>query len=266
MTFPACSLHNHTTWSDGQSSVQEMVEEAARIGLREVGISDHFTHSPGGRAVQWSMHPEQLNEYVEDVRSAQGTAEPVVRLGVEADFFPETVTEVRRRLAEFEFDYVIGSVHFVGQFPVDSRADDWSSLSMENVTGIWREYWELVRRMAESRVFDIAAHLDLPKKFAFLPHQNLEREETAALTAIAQSGMAIEINTNGWNMPAAEAYPSLRLLKKARGLGIPLLINSDAHRPQRLVEGFGRARELAREAGYTELARYELRRRTRLPL
>ena len=263
MTFPSVSLHNHTTWSDGEPTVQELVAEANRIGLEEVGISDHYTLNPRG-PVSWSMPLDRLGEYVESVRSVGSST--IVRLGIEADFFPETVEDLRARVAAHPFDYVIGSVHFVAGFGIDSRAEDWAVLTSTVVSGIWRGYWALVRQMAESGAFDIVGHLDLPKKFGFRPDIDLSEEESAALKAIAQCGMAIEINTNGWNLPCAEAYPSLKLLKQARTLGIPLVISSDAHHPRRLVEHFDRARDLARDAGYTELVRYEGRRRTPYPL
>src|SRR5262249_54814549 len=104
------------------------------------------------------------------------------------------------------------------------------------------------------------------KKFGHRPTADLDNEESAALDAIAAAGMAIEINTAGWNLPAREAYPSLRLLRAARQRRIPLLINSDAHRPEHLTWEFDRARALARDAGYTELSRYAGRRRFAVPL
>ncbi len=266
MTRPAISLHNHTTWSDGETSVQEMVDEARRIGLEEVGFTDHYTLLPTGDSVEWSMPRERIGDYVEDVRSARRASAPNIRLGVEADFFPETVEELRKRLSAHPFDYVIGSVHFVGDFPVDSRAEDWIPLGEEGVSRIWRGYWHRIRLMAESGVFDVAAHLDLPKKFGFYPSAELTEHESAALKAIAESGMAIEINTNGWNLPCAEAYPSPRLLNQAQSLGISLIISSDAHHPRRLIENFDLARELAIQAGYIELSRFEMRRRTAYPL
>ena len=266
MTFPAVTLHNHTTWSDGETSLQEMVEEANRIGLEEIGFSDHYTLRPSAEPVSWSMPLDRLAAYVDDVLAVRREMGPRIRLGIEADFFPETVDELRRRLAAHPFDFVVGSVHFVDDFPIDSRAKDWESLSQDQVDDVWRTYWYRVWNMAASGVFDIAAHLDLPKKFGFQSSADLLADEYAALTAIKRAEMAIEINTNGWNLPCAEAYPTLSLLKQARNLGIPLVISSDAHHPRRLIDGFDRARDLALEAGYSELVRFESRRRTAYPL
>jgi histidinol-phosphatase (PHP family) len=259
------SYHNHTTWSDGKATVAEQIAAARQAGLDELGISDHYVMHPG-RVVDWSMPLDRLDDYVAAMEQARATAGIPFRIGIEADYFPETIEELRRRLARHAFDYVIGSVHFVDGFPLDSRAADWEALAPAERDVQWRLYWQRLRELAESGVFDFAAHLDLPKKFGFRPQADLTAAADDALAAIAAADMGIEINTAGWSLPAAEAYPSLGLLRKARALGIPLLINADAHRTDHLTHDFARARELAAAAGYTELVRYAGRRRFSVPL
>src|SRR5579862_9018510 len=108
------SYHNHSRWSDGTCTIAEQIAMAAEIGLDEVGISDHFVMAPPGLDTDWSMPLDRLGEYVAEVQAAANASnKPVVRLGVEADFFPETVEALRARLAGYPFDYVIGSVHYV---------------------------------------------------------------------------------------------------------------------------------------------------------
>jgi histidinol-phosphatase (PHP family) len=256
------SYHNHTRWSDGAATLAAQVQAARSAGLDELGISDHYVLYPGGEEQEWSMPLDALGDYVLELRSAATeTRDLTLRLGIEADFFPETVEELRERLAPYPWDYVIGSVHYVNGFPIDRRTSDWDELAQDERNEMWRLYWVRMRLLAESRVFDFAAHLDLPKKFGHRPTVDLTTEARAALDAIAAADMAIEINTNGWNLAAREAYPSLELLKQARARKIPLLINSDAHFPEFLTRHFDRARALAREAGYTELVRYERRQR-----
>ncbi len=251
------SLHNHTTWSDGETDVAQVVAEAERHGLDEVGISDHYALTPDGKRVEWSMPLPRLSEYVEDLqRVAARTQRVVLRLGVEADFFPETAEQLGKLLRAHPFDYVIGSVHFLGDFKIDSSASDWQVLSPDECNGKWSLYWQRIREMAESGTFDIAAHLDLPKKFGFRPTVDQSVEEGAALDAIAASGMSIEINTAGWYKPCEEAYPSLNLLEEAHKRRIPLMINADAHSPLHLTRDFDGARALARRAHYTELVSY----------
>jgi histidinol-phosphatase (PHP family) len=261
------SYHNHTNWSDGAPTLAAQIQAARRVGLDELGISDHYVLDPSGEQAEWSMDLDLLGDYVLQIRAAAAeTRDLVLRLGIEADFFPETVEDLRSRLAGYPFDYVIGSVHYVDGFPIDRHTQDWDALSEDERNEKWRLYWLRVRQMAESRVFDFAAHLDLPKKFGHRPTIDLTADALAALDALAAADMAIEINTAGWSLPAREAYPSLDLLREARRREIPLLINADAHFPEFLTRDFDRARALAREAGYTELVRYEKRRRFPIPL
>jgi histidinol-phosphatase (PHP family) len=261
------SYHNHTTWSDGACSLVDLIEEARRVGLNELGISDHYVLFPGGAQVDWSMPLDHLEEYVAQLQAAAENVKDVkLRIGIEADFFPETVDELRCILTRYPFDFVIGSVHYVDGFPVDAHRQYWDALPVEECEGKWQLYWRRVRQMAESRVFDFVAHLDLPKKFGYRPRSDFTAEALAALDTIAAADMAIEINTAGWNLPAQEAYPSFDLLRAARARGIPLLINADAHIATHLTRHFERARSLAREAGYDSLVCYESRRRFPVPL
>lgn len=254
------SYHNHTTWSDGAPTLAAQIHAAQQAGITELGIADHLVLHPSGEEVEWSMPPDLLGDYVLELRAAAAEVRGLtLRIGVEADYFPETVEQLRERLEPYPWDFVVGSVHYVDGFPVDENARLWDALSEAERNKVWRGYWVRMRALAESRVFDFAAHLDLPKKFGYRPTIDLSAEIAAALDALAAAGMALEINTAGWSLPAAEAYPSLPLLREARSRGIPLLINADAHFPEFLTRNFDRARELAREAGYTELVRYERR-------
>jgi histidinol-phosphatase (PHP family) len=253
------SYHNHTIWSDGKATIAEQIAGARVAGLSELGISDHYVMHPG-KDVDWSMPLDRLDEYVEDMKRARESASDVIfRIGIEADYFPETWRELAELLAGRPFDYVIGSVHFVDGFPIDESAEEWQSLSQSDVNRVWRRYWELIGEMARTGLYDFAAHLDLPKKFGFRPTVDLTAESDAALDAIASAGMAIEINTAGWYKPVEEAYPTVELLRAARARGIPLLINADAHRVEHLTRDFDRAWALARDAGYSEVARYSNR-------
>jgi histidinol-phosphatase (PHP family) len=261
------SYHNHTTWSDGKSSIPEMIEAARKAGLDELGISDHFALAPDRRRFSWSSPLESLEAYVEDVLEAiRNTKDLTIRLGVEVDYFPETLEESIKRLALYPFDFLIGSVHFIDEFIVDLNAKPWEGLSQDQRDEIWRVYWHHLRNAAESRCFDFIGHFDLPKKFGFFPSIDLTKEALAALDAIASADAAIEINCSGWDKPAQEAYPKQLYLQEARLRNIPLLINADAHSADDITRHFGRARELAASAGYTELVRFEKRQRFSYPL
>jgi histidinol-phosphatase (PHP family) len=260
------SYHNHTDFSDAKGTVAEMVAAAEQAGLGEFGISDHLVIHPEGRTFRWGMRLERLGEYAAEVRRAARAARLPVRLGIEADFFPETVEELRRLLAGHPFDFVIGSVHFAEGFLFDESRQRWAELTAEECAAKWALYWRLVSQLAASRAFDFMGHLDLPKKFGYRMAEVAPEPALAALDAIAEAGMALELNTSGWHQPCREAYPSPELLRQARRRGIPILINADAHSPADVARSYGPALLLAREAGYTETARYAARRRSCVPM
>src|SRR5258706_10485379 len=113
------SYHNHTTWSDGVPSVAQQLEAAVRCGLDEIGLSDHYVLAPDGLQVDWSMPLDKLGEYLHEVKSqAFNFPGVVVRFGIEADFFPETVNTLKHELSKHQLDFVIGSVHFIDGFPL----------------------------------------------------------------------------------------------------------------------------------------------------
>ncbi|HSW40505.1 MAG TPA: histidinol-phosphatase HisJ family protein [Acidobacteriota bacterium] len=261
------SYHNHSKWSDGASTLKEMIEQAKKTGIEEFGISDHLILSPDNRRYSWALDADSLDAYVSEVRHLTGTAGDMkIRLGLEVDFFPETVEAVNKRLSEYSFDYIIGSVHFVDDFVVDLDARAWEELAQEDRNEIWRGYWRHLRAAAETGYFDIIGHFDLPKKFCRYPSIDLTADAIAALDAIASADTAIEINSAGWEKPAKEAYPAMFYLCEANRRGIPLIINDDAHAANEVGRNFDRALRLARRAGYKELVRFEQRRRYSYPL
>ena len=89
-------------------------------------------------------------------------------------------------------------MHFVGAETVDESTVHWEQLDQSGVNAVHREFWRLVHDMAKSQLFDIAAHLDVVKKFAFLPDVDLHDDIHRALDAIADADMVVELNTAGW--------------------------------------------------------------------
>jgi len=261
------SYHNHTAWSDGRPTIPELIAGARAAGVNELGISDHFAVTPDGKSPDWSIQPEKLDAYVDDVqKAARNTDDLTIRLGVEVDFFPETLETSISLLRQYPFDFIIGSVHFIDEFTIDLNSDHWEEISQEARNLIWQAYWKHITAAAKSGYFDFIAHFDLPKKFKFYPDIDLTADALAALDAIAAADMALEINTSGWYKPVREAYPRFFYLEEARRRNIPLIISADAHYYNHVTRDFERAGKLAAAAGYTELVRYEKRKRFLYPL
>lgn len=266
------TYHTHSHWSDGKQSLDEMLDAATRLGVGELGVSDHWALHPAGTLMKWAMHPDALDQYVEQVLALKARSQvaggPIVRLGLEVDWYPaphEHASVQRARLDRFPFDYIIGSVHEVDGFMIDGSPGGWQPLSQEQVNRIHRRYWENMRTLGENAagLFDVVAHIDLAKKFAFYPTCDLRKEIGEALDAIAAASNkpVVELNTAGWHKPCRDGYPALEILRECFRRGIDVTISADAHHPDNLLRDFDKAAARLAEAGYTRVARFAGRER-----
>jgi len=258
------SYHNHSDYSDGQTSAEQMYLAAKAAGLHEFGLSDHWIKpdNPNCEYASWGMPWERLDEYVEECLKWKKELDDenfTIRLGLEVDHFSSNWQENISQLQDYPFDYIIAAVHFAGDFPIDHRAEDWQGLSQEQIDAVWSRYLAKIRDIAASQAYDFLAHLDLPKKFNFMYSEALNDEIEHTLQSLSYNQLPIELNTAGWEKDCRSPYPDLTLLKRSRRLGIPLLINADAHQPAHVQHRFSEARALALQAGYTQLCRFKQR-------
>ena len=156
------------------------------------------------------------------------------------------------------FDYLIGSVHFVDGYVIDFKKEE---LPKNFSSEIIRKYWILVRKMAETKKFDIVGHLDLTKKFDIYPSENISTEIENALNAIKENDLSVELNTSGWYCPCCEQYPSKDILEKCKNKKIPIIITSDAHEPKDLIRDFEKAKKLLKNIGFTKQVHFDKRQR-----
>lgn len=241
---------------------------AAERGIDVLGVSEHVYRFT--QALEVWDHPfwresarDDLDAYCEWVRE-----ETTLRLGVEADFVRGREDRTANLLEARPFDYVLGSVHFVGNTAVDMDGewDAWRSTDPET---LWRSYFETLGEAARSGLFDILAHPDLVKVWgAGRPHPggDLRRFYDAAMEGIAESDVAIEVSTAGLRKPVGELYPAPPFLAMCLEAGRPVALSSDAHTPDQLGYRYEEAVELLREMGVEEVAVFEGRERRLEPL
>jgi histidinol-phosphatase (PHP family) len=267
------TYHNHSNWSDGKASIEQIIAAAVGMGVDEVGISDHWVLHPRGTQFKWAMPTDRLPDYVSAIKHAQSQSNSqacAVRLGIEVDWHIGNAQRLRDVLAQYPFDYIIGSVHEIvlddgSEFMIDGSPAAWQPLGQDRINHVHQQYWKTMKTLAQSEVFDIVAHIDLPKKFPFFPTLDLSREIGEALDAIAAATnsagqrLAVELNTAGWHKPCGDAYPSLDILRECNRRGIPSMMNADAHQPEHLLRDFDRAANRFAEAGYTHLTRFAQR-------
>ena len=256
--------HIHTPLCRHATGSPAEFAAAAKVGgLDEIGFSDH-NPMPTEFDV-WRMLDSEVDQYlqfVSDVR-ASGIA---VRLGLECDYLPGNDDWIRKLSKRANWDYLIGSVHYVSQDWAVDDPEHVSRITEEGVEQVWDLYWRRLAEAVRSRLFDFVAHPDLPKKFGHRPQGDLTRFYEPVIGALAEVNGSFEINTAGLRKPVKELYPAPEFLRLARAADIPLVINSDAHSPAEIGQGFAAAQAAARAAGYTQTLRFRNRERFLVPL
>jgi histidinol-phosphatase (PHP family) len=255
-------LHMHTSkCGHATGTVDEYVDAGRAAGLSVMCFTDHLP-LPAGYPQHYTMPAGEMDDYVGDVAAAAkrsaAAGGPEVLCGIEADWLPKSIDAVREAISGHDFDMVLGSVHFLDDWAFDDPElvalyESW------NIDTLWERYFDELARAASSRLFDVMAHPDLVKKFAFFPTADPAHWYELAASAMAEAGCAVEVNSAGLRKPVGEIYPSLRMLKACRRRGVAATLGSDAHAPLEVGAGLVEGRELLREAGYESVVVFRKR-------
>lgn len=259
--------HIHTyLCKHATGEINQYVESAGRNGITEMCFTDHAP-DPDGYDLKHRMTMEEFPFYRDTITELRKNNKiPTILYGVEADYYNGCEKFLRPWLSGQDFDIVLGSIHYIKTWGIDNPEEIsvWDSVNLE---ATWKEYFELLGRLADTKLYDVVSHLDIPKKFGHRPSPSvLEKYAGPALDRIAAAGMAIELNTSGLRKPVKEIYPSLTILKMANQRNVPICFGSDAHQPDEVGYAFEKALLLAKEAGYTKYVRFNRRKQTQTPL
>jgi len=270
---PAPDYHMHTPrCNHAIGTVAEYAEAALLVGLGEIGMSDHSPMPDGFD--RWRMRRGELDGYLDEVeRAKQDYAGRLnIRVGLEADFLPGTEDYVREMLSSCAWDYVIGSVHYLGPLADKwgfDNPDDMSQWQVRDIEDAYCDYFEMVAASARSGMFDIIGHPDLIKKFGHRPPLNSDRvrdSEEAMLDAVKNADVALEISSAGLRKPVEEVYPHGRIIARAAEMGIPFSFGSDAHAPGEVGHAMDHCLAMLEMCGVKEIATFGGRIRSMQPI
>lgn len=252
------NLHSHTTFCDGRNTPEEMAGAAVRLGMDALGFSGHGpSNAPDDAAMARSTVPAYREAVLRVREKYAGRLE--VFLGIERDWFwaPDGG----------DWDYVIGSVHYVEKdgrlLPVDYLPEDFVRSVRQYYGGDYytfaEDYYRLVGGVAERTGCQIVGHFDLITKFNEgdqlfdTSHPRYRNAALDALDRLAERDVIFEINTGAMSRGYRSApYPSPALLRAMRERDLPLCITSDCHDRSHLLYAFPQAAGLARSCGYRE--------------
>jgi histidinol-phosphatase (PHP family) len=258
--------HIHSQFSeDGDDSLAAICQQAIDLGIPEIGFSEHWDVGPYETNPRY-FKPTPWYAELEYLRSRLD-GQLIIRAGIEIaepHLYPQESAEVLRHAS---FDYVIGSVHFVGSnFMFNERY-----FQTHTDDEIYSSYFTEMDRMVRTYEIDIVAHFDIPARtgkpvFGYEPAR-YEKKIRSALKTCIERNLALDINVSGLRKPARIIMPDPLILQwYAEMGGQRITLGSDAHRRAEVGLHLEKAIEAIRAVGIDQIMQFERRQATFLPL
>ena len=250
-----------------EENVDRYLAAAGEHGIEELGVSEHVYRFT--QALEVWDHPywqgqarDDLDAYVDFVR------ETPLRLGIECDFVPGSEDRIAN-LLERDFDYVIGSIHFLGQQGAldDRRYDVWDQIG--DPDELWSTYFRWQAELVRSGLFDIVSHPDLVKIWGDdrpQPQRDPRFHYEPLVEAVSETGIAVEVSTAGLRKPVGEIYPARALAEMCVEAGADFTLSSDAHAPDQVGFGYDLALDLLSDLRVERVCVFERRERRLEPV
>ncbi len=255
--------HVHTEFSaDSSAPVRSQIEQALHLGMTEICITDHHDPDTPFTDLDFTLDLEQYVPAMEAIRE-EYKGKIRVLIGIELGLQAHIADLLASVAANYPFDYIIGSSHFVdGADPYDpSFFEGWSQKE-----ALERYFEATLNRVRTIPDFDSLGHLDYvvrysPSKNRFYSYDQYRDFIDPILSALIEQGKGLECNTGGYKYGLGQPNPSADILKQYRKMGGEIVtIGSDAHEPRHLGYSFSQAQELLKECGFRYYAVYHGRK------
>ncbi|MGH9340261.1 MAG: histidinol-phosphatase [Acidobacteriota bacterium] len=248
-------------------TLREILEAAIAAGYHTFGVSEHaprlesrFLHSSElekGWDVallesNFQAYPSELQVLVEEFEDRIQILRGFEAEVVPSDRYKQIMLGYRQ---QFHFEYMVGSVHYVGDFMLDGSAQEFE-LAMESQGGLEAlaaEYYEAVGRMVDDLRPEVVGHLDLIRKngrsYGPLDTPAIYRAAERTLEAVRAHQCILDLNTAGIRKGLGCPYPVPELVHMADRMGIGFCFGDDSHRPADVGAGIEEARSYLLQNG-----------------
>jgi len=260
--------------------IEDYVKVAIDRNFIEIGISDHFPleviiDDPQFNDIikRASMELKEFPNYIKEIKRLKEKYKNKIKIRISTEINFATpgraLTSQKKVLEPFmdDYDYLLAAIHDIKwhESPViiiDPREGS-EALKKYGTEKITLEYIKKLIKLVDADYFDVIAHFD-NHRVLFRPNtptysQNTWQKLLDLLDKIKHRGMAIEINTSGTLKKIGSQFPSDEIAKEIIQRDIPLLLGSDAHRPENIGYQFEEFLEKAKKWGLSHICRYENR-------
>ena len=261
------NYHSHCSFCDGRAPFEEFVKEAISQGFYSYGVS---SHAPLPFPTRWTMEWEQMEAYLDEFKNLRSKYADEIELyvGLEIDYLNEESNPSVASFTELPLDYRIGSVHLLYDAAGEVVDIDCSPAVFKervdrhfngDVLRVVRMYFDRLFRMVELGGFDILGHADKMHYNASCYHPGLLDEPWYEalmkdyFSLVASRGYLVEINTKAYDS-LGTFYPNSRYWELMKEYQIKILVNSDAHYPERINAGRMEALRLLQAKGFATVA------------
>ena len=256
-------FHVHTSYTDGNDSLEDMVLAAIDLKMKRLGFSEHIYTSFDN---SYCLTKEKTLEYIDEVKRLKSKYKGKISLylGIEKDYFSDYPTD--------EFDYVIGSVHYIYKndvyYSIDTSKDDLINIVKKNYNDNYnlfaKDYYNLISNVVNKTNADIIGHFDLVTKYnennALFDMNNKEYLNIAknAIDMLIPFNKPFEINTGAISRGyRTKAYPDIELLEYIYKRGGKVILSSDSHSKNTLLNKFNEYEDLVKNIGFKELVNWD---------
>jgi histidinol-phosphatase (PHP family) len=253
------------------ATVEKYCRIAESRGIDEVAFTTHYIIT--GPDWEFGLQPDQIAGYLEEIDAAQETTNVVLRRGVEVDYFPGEERRIGAILDEHQWDFILGSLHFVKGIDIGSRLNSPRFFKDRRPAEALDVYFEEFQRAVESGLFDVIAHADYFRKYTSLSYESPVIWEQygakvyEALDSLRSNGVGFSVNASGWRHGIGDVYPIEGFARAAFEAGVDMVtIGSDCHTVYDLGMNTLRCLERLEKVGYTHVCTYENRKSRRVAL
>lgn len=250
------NFHTHTIYSDGDSSVERMIQRAIELKFTSIGFSDH-SYTPIGL---YGINPQKYSEYVAEMLKMKRKYSTIINVycGIELDGTSVIDDDIK-------FEYKIGSLHFVKKgndfIEVDRSqkctADGINKFYEGNFYKFAKDYFEQLVIHNQKNNCNIVGHFDLISKFnengAMYDENSPEYRnawQPALYELLRDKNRIFEVNTGGMARGYRTVpYPTCEMLKFIKEQNGTVTITTDCHKVNQLDYGYSAANALIESVG-----------------
>ena len=265
------NYHIHSDFCDGHASMEEFVQTAVKKGLSAIAFS---SHSPVPYHTRWNLPGDRLDDYLKETERLKQKYKGVIDIftSLEVDYIAGVQGPGDEKFRSINLDFVMGSIHFLGNYkdgkpwqidcPVPEFLDGFKEIYGGDAKHLVHTYYETTREMVKNSTPDVLAHMDRVKMHNIVENIFDETEQwyrdelRHTLEVIKENDVIVEINTKAVKRNGM-IYPGQEYFKWIKELDIPIVMNSDAHRPELLTDGFKEVAEMLKETGIKSKLEFE---------